>query len=93
MRHNVRKLAYHGTKQLEKVLTEGIRGEYSDCACNCIWLAKRPEDAVAFGDVVEVNMIGIPGDIPEGEWQGTYPHGYLAPWRLRVLDRALEETD
>ena len=76
------KFAYHGTPHIEKVLREGITGEKSDCVCNCIWLAKKPGDAAAFGDVVEVDMTGISGDIPDGEWQGTYPSGILEPWRL-----------
>ena len=82
----VPKLAYHGTPHLEKVLREGIDGKYSSCPCNCIWLARRPEDAAASGDVIEVDMTGISGDIPDGEWQGTYPHGYLGPERLRVYE-------
>ncbi len=76
------KLAYHGTPNIRKVLREGIKGQYSSCECDCIWLARRPEDAAASGDVIEVDMTGIPGDIPDGEWQGTYPGGYLGPWRL-----------
>lgn len=77
------KVAYHGTPHIDQVLKDGIRGEFSTCPCNCIWLTKKPEDAIAFGDVVEVDMTGIPGDIKEGEWQGTYPHGYLEPRRLK----------
>lgn len=78
------KLAYHGTPNIDKVLREGIKGIYSECSCNCIWLAKAAEQAACFGtDVIEVDMTGIPGDIPDGEWQGTYPGGYLGPERLR----------
>jgi hypothetical protein len=80
----IAKFAYHGTPHIEKVLQEGIDGEYSSYECNCIWLARRPEDAAASGDVIEVNMSGIPGEIPNGEWQGTYPYGYLGPERLRA---------
>ena len=79
-------LAYHGTPHIEKVLRGGIDGRYSSCECNCIWLARLPEDAAASGDVIEVDMAGISGDIPDGEWQGTYPNGYLEPWRLRVYN-------
>ncbi len=78
-------VAYHGTPSIEKVLQGGIKGEYSSCKCNCIWLASRPEDAAAFGDVIEVDMTGISGGIPDEEWQGTYPNGYLGPERLRVF--------
>ncbi len=78
-----KKLAYHGTPHIDKVLREGIDGKYSSCECDCIWLARLPEDAEASGVVIEVDMTGIPGAIPADEWQGTYPYGYLGPERLR----------
>lgn len=88
------KIAYHGTPHIERVLEEGIKGEFSDCSCKCIWLAKKPEDAAVFGEVIEVNMTGIPGDIPDGEWQGTFPHGYIEPQRLkRWIDNQAARID
>jgi len=86
LKKRVSKLAYHGTPRIEKVLREGIKGEYSSCKCNCIWLARCPEDAATSGDVLEVDMTGIKGGIPDDEWQGTYPNGYLGPERLRKYD-------
>ena len=78
------KVVYHGTSNIEKVLHEGIKGEYSECVCNCIWLAKTAQQAACFGtDVIEVDMTGIPGRISVGGWQGTYPGGYLGPERLK----------
>lgn len=84
----MRKVAYHGTPHIEKVLREGllagcaIDGEGNVGRCPHIWLARKPEDAAHFGDVLEVNMEEIPGDFEEGAWQGCYHGGDLEPWRL-----------
>ena len=84
------KLAYHGTPHIEKVLREGllarcaVDGSGRTGECPHIWLARHPEDAAASGDVVEVDMTGIPGDFEEGAWQGCYHGGDLGPERLRA---------
>lgn len=84
------KVAYHGTPHAEKVLREGllahhaVDGEGKTGTCPHVWLARKPEDAAAFGDVLEVNMEGIPGDFEEGEWQGCYHGGDLGPERLTL---------
>lgn len=78
------KRAYHGTPVLERVLREGLRADQAIGECSHIWLAKNPGDAAAFGDVVEVDMTGIPGDFEEGSWQGCYHGGDLSSERLRV---------
>jgi hypothetical protein len=89
----VAKLAYHGTPHREKVLKEGllaryaVDGEGSRGTCPHIWLARTPENAAASGDVIEVDMTGIPGDFEEGAWQGCYHGGDLEPERLRAYDR------
>jgi len=84
------KFAYHGTPHTEKVLREGllaryaIDGEGKTGTCPHIWLARRPEDAASSGDVIEVDMTGIPGDFEDGAWQGCYHGGDLGPERLRT---------
>ena len=83
------KVTYHGTPHVKKVLREGllartaVDGEGKTGTCPHIWLARKPEDAAPFGDVIEVNMEGIPGDFEEGAWQGCYHGGDLESWRLR----------
>ena len=85
------RVAYHGTPYIGKVLREGllahcaIDGEGKTGTCAHIWLARRPEDAVQFGDVLEVDMEGIPGDFEKGAWQGCYHGGDLGPERLRPV--------
>ena len=82
------KLAYHGTPCLEVVLREGLRADKSsEPWCPHIWLARKPEDAAHFGDVIVVDMEGIAGDFENGEWQGCYHGGDLGPERLSLLDR------
>ena len=91
-------VTYHGTPQIEKVLREGllahyaVDGEGNMGRCPHIWLAKKPEDAVHFGDVVEINMEGIAGDFEEDAWQGCYHGGNLESWRLRAYRERHEEA-
>ncbi|KKM99811.1 hypothetical protein LCGC14_1144280 [marine sediment metagenome] len=76
------KIAYHGTPHIEKVLQEGILAQYAVGSCLHIWLARKPEDAVTSGDVLEVDMTGISGGFEKDAWQGCYHGGDLKPWRL-----------
>jgi hypothetical protein len=84
----MRKVAYHGTPHAGQVLREGLiaakaldgQGGHS---CPHIWLARKPEDAESSGEVLEVDMTGIPGDFEPRAWQGCYHGGDLEPWRLR----------
>ena len=80
-------IAYHGTPHIETVLHEGLRGDKASCfpACSpgCIWLARNPEDAAAFGQVVEVDTSHIPGGFEEDAWQGHYNGGDIGPDRLK----------
>lgn len=80
-------VAYHGTPHREAVLREGLRADKATCSCSpgCIWLARRPEDAAAFGEVIEVDVSHIPGDFEPGEWQGHYNGGDIGPEYLRAF--------
>lgn len=59
-------IAYHGTPYVEKVLQEGLLTKYALGGCQHIWLARKFEDAVAFGDVVEVDTSFITGGLSLG---------------------------
>ncbi|KKM95980.1 hypothetical protein LCGC14_1182780 [marine sediment metagenome] len=85
------KLAYHGTPHIEKVLREGllarcaVDGEGNTGTCPHVWLARTPEDAAAFGDIVEVDTSFIPGGFEDDEaWQGCYHGGDIPPERLQA---------
>ena len=83
------KKTYHGTPVIGRVLREGLRASKAidgegGGSCPHIWLARKPEDAAPFGDVVEIDMAGIPGDFEDGAWQGCYHGGDLGPERLTV---------
>ena len=92
-----RKLAYHGTPHIEKVLREGLLARYAvdgggnTGTCSHIWLARTPEDAAASGDVIEVDMAGISGDFEEEAWQGCYHGGDLGPERLRAYRKQVRD--
>ena len=77
-------LAYHGTPFVSQVLAEGLKADKASGPCHHIWLARLPNDAAAFGVVLEVNMDGIEGDFEPGAWQGCYHGGDLELWLLRL---------
>ena len=80
---------YHATDNPEEVLRNGLLQQKSDCNCGCIWLARTATDAAEFGaTVIAVNMKGLPGNFPIGDWQAHYNEGDIEPSRLSLFQAA-----
>ena len=82
---------YHGSEHSVAILEEGLLAAKAP-GCPHIWLALRPEDAVAFGTVLEVDMTGLDFDWMDQDepdyqpfWQGCYHGGDIGPERIRLL--------
>ena len=87
-------ILYHGSRNIGKILREGILQKHAThCSCRHIWLARTPEDAKPYGDVVEVDMSGLPILNPEVEegWQALCTVD-LEPWRLTRVEEGTNET-
>ena len=82
-------VAYHGTPCRKQVLREGLIAAKAHGGCPHIWLAMRPEDAAAAGDVVVVDVTGFgPWPVAEdgSDWQACYHGGDIELERLRSFD-------
>ncbi len=77
-------VVYHGTPHATEALVQGLLASKATDSCPHIWLARHPADAAPYGEVLEVDMTGIPGDFEHGAWQGCYHGGDLAAWRLSL---------
>lgn len=78
------KIAFHGTQEPEVVLREGILQRKSSYADGCIYLARRPDGATAFGTVIQVDLTGIEGSF-SNDWQ-THIEQDISPERLSLWD-------
>src|SRR5258708_3850679 len=72
------KFAYHGTPDIQKVLSEGLRAKHADTS-PCVGMALTPADAAAFGDVVRIDLSMLDGTWPtdiigQPVWQAHYRH-------------------
>ncbi|KKN70593.1 hypothetical protein LCGC14_0430240 [marine sediment metagenome] len=88
-------IVYHGTREPEAVLREGLKESFSRCcrdgfAPGCIWFTRTPEDAESFGTVLAIDMAGLPGRWPipgpedNDNWYARYVQGDISPERISL---------
>lgn len=67
--------AYHGTPHIERVLAEGLRADLADGPSHTIWMARDPQEAAQYGEVVRIDLSLLSGSWPSDEldnWQAHY---------------------